>query len=73
MCNPNQDDVVTIDSLAINKICFHRNMSLVDSSYHPIIVPQLKLAIDSISKHIRVCDVEFRVLVFRNGQFPGWE
>jgi uncharacterized protein YjaZ len=66
----NQDDVVLVDSLRTNKICFHRNMSLVDSSYYAQIIKNIKSGIDSTSKFIDVKDVEFRVMVFPERTIP---
>jgi uncharacterized protein YjaZ len=66
-----QDDVILVDSVLINRLCFHRNMSLVDSSFYPLIVEKIKLGIDSIGKHIKLTDVEFRVLVFPEKTIPG--
>ena len=58
----------SVDSLGTNKICFHQNMYLVNSIYHPQIINNIKLGIDSIGKHIKVDNVEFRVMVF-----PEWK
>ncbi|MCI0515468.1 DUF2268 domain-containing protein [candidate division KSB1 bacterium] len=66
----NQDDVFIIDSLRTNKICFHRNMSLVDSAHYPQIIKSIKLGIDTTSKVMDVTDVEFRVLVFPSKTIP---
>ena len=66
----NQDDVILVDSVKSNKICFHRNMDEVAQSLHPLIIKMIKLGIDSISKHIEVKDVEFRVLVFPEKTIP---
>ncbi len=66
----NQDDVFLVDSLRTNKICFHRNMSSVDSSYYPQIIKSIKQGIDTTSKVIDLQDVEFRVLVFPSKTIP---
>jgi len=66
----NQDDVIFVDSLRTNKIYFHRNMFLVDSSYYEQIIKNIKLGIDSTSIYIEVKDVEFRVLVFPGRTIP---
>jgi uncharacterized protein YjaZ len=66
----NQDDVFTVDSLRTNRICFHRNMSLVDSSYYRSIISNIKLGIDSVDKVVKVENVEFRVLVFPGKTIP---
>jgi uncharacterized protein YjaZ len=65
-----QDDVILVDSLGTNKICFHRNMSLVDSSYHPQIVNKIKTGVDSVNQVIKFENVEFRVLVFPERTIP---
>lgn len=66
----NQDDVFTVDSLRTNRICFHRNMSLVDSSYYRSIINNIKLGIDSVNRIVKVENVEFRVLVFPERTIP---
>ena len=66
----NQDDVYIVDSLRTNKICFHRNMSMVDTSYYSTIVRSIKLGIDTVSKIIPLDSVEFRVLVFPEKTIP---
>lgn len=66
----NQDDVYVVDSIRTNKICFHRNMSLVDFSHYRQIIKSIKIGIDTTSKIIDVHDVEFRVLVFPSKTIP---
>ena len=66
----NQDDVILVDSLRTSKIYFHRNMSSVDSIYHPQIIRNIKLGIDSTNKIIEFKEVEFRVLVFPERTIP---
>jgi len=65
-----QDDVVLMDSLRSNKIYFHTNMSLVDKKYHPQIIENIKLGIDTTSKVIPVVNVDFRVMVFPERTIP---
>lgn len=65
-----QDDVVLIDSLRSNKIYFHTNMSLVLKVYHPQIVENIKLGIDTTSTVIPVVNVDFRVIVFPERTIP---
>ncbi len=66
----NQDDVYTVDSLRSNKICFHRNMATVDTSYYRTIVKSIKLGIDTVCRIIPLDSVEFRVLVFPERTIP---
>ncbi len=65
----NQDDVVLVDSIGNNKICFHRNTAGVDS-LHPLIINRIKLSVRSINKIIQVKGVEFRVVVFPERTIP---
>jgi len=66
----NQDDVFLVDSLASNKICFHRNMSLVHPSDYPSIINSIKTGIDTTDRIVEFRDVEFRVLVFPERTIP---
>ncbi len=66
----NQDDVYVVDSIRTNKIYYHRNMSLVDSSHYREIIKSIKIGIDTTSKTIDVQDVEVRVLVFPSKTIP---
>jgi uncharacterized protein YjaZ len=66
----NQDDVYVVDSLRTNKICFHRNMSTVDTGYYRTIIKSIRMGIDTVSKIIGLDSVEFRVLVFPERTIP---
>lgn len=66
----NQDDVYIVDSIGDNIICFHRNMNLVDSTFYPEIIENIKKGIELTSEHIVVTEVEFRVLVFPERTIP---
>ena len=66
----NQDDVHLVDSSGTNRICFHRNMDLVDASRYSTIVRSIKLGIDTVSKVIPLDSVEFRVMVFPERTIP---
>jgi uncharacterized protein YjaZ len=66
----NQDDVYVVDSLHSNRICFHRNMKLVDARLYSTIVRSIKLGIDTVCKVIALDSVEFRVLVFPERTIP---
>lgn len=64
-----QDDVVCVDSVGTNKICFHTNTECVDP-LKQLIITRIKEGIKKISKLIDVEDVEFRVIVFPERTIP---
>lgn len=65
----NQDDVVLVDSVATNRICFHRNTASVDS-LRSLIIDRIKLAVSEIGEVLEVRNVEFRVVVFPERTLP---
>ena len=65
-----QDDVYTVDSLGTNDICFHTNMSLIDTSLYTQIVENVKRGIHATGEYIKFENVEFRVLVFPERTIP---
>jgi len=65
-----QDDVILVDTINSNRICFHRNIQNVDS-LQSIIIEKLKLSVHEIGKIIDVTDVEFRVLIFPERTLPS--
>lgn len=65
-----QDDVVCVDSLGSNRICFHKNTESVDS-LKQLIITRIKEGINEISKILAVEDVEFRVIVFPERTIPN--
>jgi len=66
----NQDDVYIVDSVGTNPICFHTNMSLVDSSFYKQITENVRKGINATDKYIKFENVEFRVLVFPERTIP---
>lgn len=66
----NQDDVYFVDSLGSNPICFHTNMSLIDTVLYTQIVENIKKGIEATDKYIEFENVEFRVLVFPERTIP---
>ena len=68
--NHDQNDVFLVDSIGTNTICFHTNMSLIDSSFYSPIIENIWRGIDSTGKYIEFTDVEFRVLVFPERTIP---
>jgi hypothetical protein len=66
-----QDDGILMDSHGSNRIYFHTNLSLVDKKYHPQIIENIKLGIDTTSKLVAVENVDSRVMVFQNVPFHG--
>jgi len=66
----NQDDVYMVDSLGTNPICFHTNMSLIDTSFYTQIIENVKMGICATDKFIKFENVEFRVLVFPERTIP---
>ncbi len=64
-----QDDVVLVDSVGTNRICFHRNTFVVDT-LRPLIINRIKLAVAEIGRIVPVRAVEFRVLVFPERTLP---
>ena len=65
-----QDDVVLVDSVGTNRICFHRNTTSV-VCLQSLIIDRIKLAADSIGQIIKLTDVEFRVVVFPERTIPS--
>ena len=65
-----QDDVYSVDSLGTNAICFHTNMSLIDTSFYTQIVENVKRGIRATGEYIIFENVEFRVLVFPERTIP---
>ncbi len=68
--NLDQDDVILIDTIKTNRICFHRNIQNVDS-LKSLIIRKLKLSVQEINKIVEITDVEFRVLVFPERTIPS--
>jgi len=64
-----QDDVILVDTVRTNRICFHRNTTCVDS-LRPLIIEGIKLAISEIRQFLDVTNVEFRVVVFPERTLP---
>ena len=64
-----QDDVILVDTVGTNRICFHRNTACVDS-LRPLVIERIKLAISEISQLLDVTNVEFRVVVFPERTLP---
>jgi uncharacterized protein YjaZ len=65
-----QNDVVLVDSVRTNRICFHTNTQTVDS-LQPLIIEKIKLAVHEVSKIIELENVEFRVVVFPERTIPS--
>jgi len=65
-----QDDVYLVDKVGTNDICFHTNISLVDTIYFSQIIKNIKKGIEATNKYIEVKDVEFRVVVFPERTIP---
>lgn len=65
-----QDDVVLLDSVGTNDICFHRNTTCVDS-LQPLIIDRIKLGVQEIGRIVEVVNVEFRVIVFPERTIPS--
>ena len=65
-----QDDVILVDSINSNRICFHTNTKPVDS-LQPLIISRIKQGVKEISELIVVEDVEFRVIVFPERTIPS--
>ena len=66
----NQDDVVLVDSINSNRICFHINTESVDS-LQALIISRIKQGVKEISELIVVQNVEFRVIVFPERTIPS--
>jgi len=64
-----QDDVVCVESVGTNRICFHTNTKSIDS-LKPLIIARIKEGIKEISRLIVVEDVEFRVIIFPERTIP---
>ena len=65
-----QDDVILVDSINSNRICFHRNTESVDS-LQELIISRIKQGVKEISELIAVEDVEFRAIVFPERTIPS--
>lgn len=66
----NQDDVYLVDSIGNNSVCFHKNMNLVDSIFHPQIIENIKQGVELTDEFIDFTNVEFRVMVFPERTIP---
>lgn len=65
-----QDDVVLVETIGSNSICFHRNTACVDS-LRSLILDRIRRSVEEIGRLIPVENVEFRVMVFPERTLPS--